>query len=118
MIAVAFVLAGYDWWWLLALFLAFDVSGLGYLRDQRIGALGYNLVHNYTGPALMTVAHVLLVAWGTPQDWLGLIAGCWAFHIAVDRAIGYGLKFSDSPRHTHLTDSAPAVSPRATPPRS
>jgi hypothetical protein len=26
----------------------------------------------------------------------------WAFHVAVDRALGYGLKYPDSFAHTHL----------------
>jgi len=26
----------------------------------------------------------------------------WGFHVAVDRALGYGLKFNDDFQHTHL----------------
>jgi hypothetical protein len=45
----------------------------------------------------------------TPICWQRLeggaiAAGClaWAFHIGVDRALGYGLKFEDGFQHTHL----------------
>ncbi|WP_281964856.1 DUF4260 family protein [Serinicoccus marinus] len=34
--------------------------------------------------------------------WSLFVAGTWAFHIAVDRLLGYGLKFTDSFAHTHL----------------
>ena len=36
--AVAFVDLGFDWWWLLALFLVFDLSMVGYASSPRLGA--------------------------------------------------------------------------------
>ncbi|GMA37195.1 hypothetical protein GCM10025876_33990 [Demequina litorisediminis] len=38
----------------------------------------------------------------TGADWLMVAALAWAFHIAVDRALGYGLKETDDFQHTHL----------------
>ena len=32
----------------------------------------------------------------------GVLACSWAFHVGVDRALGYGLKLPDSFRNTHL----------------
>lgn len=32
----------------------------------------------------------------------GVLASAWAFHVGVDRALGYGLKMPDAFRHTHL----------------
>lgn len=88
---------GYAWWWPLALFLVWDLSALGYLAGPRAGAFAYNLVHSYWGPALLgTVAVVSEVRWA------GLVALAWAFHVAVDRAAGYGLKHPDAFEHTHL----------------
>lgn len=33
---------------------------------------------------------------------VAVLAGSWAFHIGVDRALGYGLKLPDAFTHTHL----------------
>lgn len=93
------------WWWVpLALFLVFDLSMLGYVRSPRAGAVGYNLVHSYTVPAVLgLVALLALLASLQPLTWwTGLIALSWAFHVAVDRALGYGIKLPDAFEHTHL----------------
>src|SRR2546421_3899120 len=37
---------GYAWWWLAVLFLAPDVSMVGYLAGPRFGAFSYNLIHH------------------------------------------------------------------------
>ena len=94
---VVFVELGFSWWWLLALFLFFDLSMIGYLRSPRLGAWTYNIVHSYLGPAALGSAAVVGGA-----RWTAFIALVWAFHIAVDRALGYGLKFCDRFSHTHL----------------
>lgn len=87
-----------SWWWApLALFLLFDLSALGYLRSARAGAAGYNLVHNYTLPAALGILAVT-----TGAGWAGIVALAWGFHVAVDRALGYGLKHDDAFTHTHL----------------
>ena len=97
LIVLAIVLIGFDWWWLFVLFLVFDVSALGYLVSPRIGALTYNLVHNFGGAAI--ALGVFLITGIEP---VGVIALAWGFHVAVDRALGYGLKHSDSFQHTDL----------------
>jgi hypothetical protein len=94
-----------QWWWMpFALFLLFDLSMLGYARSARAGAAGYNIVHSYGIPALLGV--YALIATLTPLQpltwWVGLLALSWAFHIGVDRALGYGLKLTDAFEHTHL----------------
>ena len=75
-----------------AAFLVFDLSALGYAHGNRLGAIGYNWVHNYSAPAVLTLIYAVLLAGGTHLDWLALLAASWAFHVAVDRALGYGLK--------------------------
>ncbi len=104
-IAVAIVLwtlaAGQPWWLLLVAFLAFDLSALGYVRSPRAGAIGYNLVHNYAAPAIAAAVYLGLLLLGHDVAWIGMLAACWAFHVAVDRALGYGLKLHDF-AHTHL----------------
>ena len=94
---VAFVQLDFAWWWLPVLFLAFDLSMAGYAVSPRLGAWTYNLGHSYAVPAV-------LVAVGCAADSRGalFLALAWAFHIAVDRLLGYGLKFTDRFTHTHL----------------
>lgn len=104
-IAVAILLAmiatGQPWWLLPATFLLFDLSMVGYARGPRAGARVYNAVHNYTGPAITLGLYLVLIMIDHHIVWIALLAACWGFHVAVDRALGYGLKLGDF-RHTHL----------------
>lgn len=87
---VLFLDAGYAWWWLPALFLLFDLSMLGYARSVRVGAVVYNAVHDYPAPAVLVAVTVLGQLCGVATAPLGIVAGCWFFHVALDRAFGYG----------------------------
>ena len=95
---VAFVHAGFAWWWLPLLFLIFDVSMIGYLRGPRVGALVYNVVHSYCLPVL-----VAAFAIATNEQWALFLAPLWLVHIGVDRLLGYGLKEPEGFQSTHLT---------------
>jgi hypothetical protein len=88
--ATLFILGGFSWWWLPALFLVFDLSFIGYTITNRAGASGYNLVHNYAAPTILVAAHGILLAVGILLWPLAFIAGCWFFHVGADRAMGYG----------------------------
>jgi hypothetical protein len=101
-ILVAFVVTGAGWWWPLVAFLAFDLSMLGYLAGPRIGAAAYNAVHSYVAPAALAILGLVLLAIGAEPFWPFLVAGVWAFHVAADRALGYGLKLVAGFEHTHL----------------
>ena len=92
--------AWYDFSWLLlvVLFLVPDLSALGYLLGNSIGATMYNVVHTYTTP-LIFGALALIIGWN-----FGLqLALIWVLHIAVDRLVGYGLKYGDGFKETHLS---------------
>jgi hypothetical protein len=85
--------------WLLAvpLLIAPDLSMIGYLQNPRLGALTYNIVHNWaTGLAFLGVG-VLLSA--TPLELAGAIL---IAHVGGDRLLGYGLKYPTSFGDTHL----------------
>lgn len=101
---VALVVLAPAWWWTpLAAFLLFDLSQLGYLLSARAGAAAYNAVHTYVWPAALGV--VALLTWSSAPSvglWATIAASAWAFHVAVDRALGYGLKRPDAFTHTHL----------------
>ena len=69
----------------------------------RVGSVGYNLVHTYTGP--LALGGVGLV---TGEHLAILVAAVWATHIGVDRLFGFGLKYETGFRDTHLsTQPAP-----------
>jgi len=96
-VAVIFVRLHFSWWWLLVFFLAVDTSMAGYLANNRVGAVCYNLAHVYVAPAVLLLSYVL-----SGTRWCAFAGLLWAFHIAGDRLLGYGLKFASSFQDTHL----------------
>jgi hypothetical protein len=88
---------GGSWWVYALLFLAPDVSFLGYLAGPRAGAFIYNAAHSYMAPvALMTSG------FGLDSPLTLSIAMIWLAHIGFDRALGYGLKYAAGFGFTHL----------------
>ena len=82
---------------LIPLLLVPDISMVGYLRDPRLGAVLYNLVHNWA----LGLA-VLGVGWWSGQPWLLLAGAVLVAHVGMDRVFGYGLKLPTSFQETHL----------------
>ena len=88
---------GGSWWLYAILFLAPDLSFLGYLAGPRAGAIVYNAAHSYLAPvALMTTGFAL------SSPLMLSIATIWLAHIGIDRALGYGLKYPAGFGFTHL----------------
>src|ERR1700742_4442301 len=85
--------------WLLfaILFLTPDIFMLGYILNTRIGAATYNLVHTLTLPLALLLASYI-------EHWplTTAIALIWTAHIALDRLLGYGLKYPTYFKDTHL----------------
>ncbi len=96
--AVLYARTGTNRWLFAALWLAPDLSMLGYLASPCTGARIYNAYHNYVAPALLALGAVLLHLHGL---WLP-IALIWINHIGVDRMLGYGLKYGEGFGFTHL----------------
>jgi hypothetical protein len=95
--SAAFARLGASRWLFVALFLAPDLSMLGYLAGRKAGAALYNVGHWYGLPFAW-------IAWGVVGQAphalaVGLI---WAAHIGIDRALGYGLKYADGFGVSHL----------------
>jgi Domain of unknown function (DUF4260) len=82
---------------LVVLFLAPDLSFVGLAGGERLGAVAYDVAHTYVGPVLLASAS-LIGEWTTGVQ-LGLI---WLAHIGIDRALGYGLRYPDAFKDTHL----------------
>jgi Domain of unknown function (DUF4260) len=100
----AFMLAVYlyrqmhaSWLLFAILFLAPDLSMLGYLAGSRAGAAVYNAVHSYILPLALTAFAIL-------ADHHAVLpyALIWIAHIGFDRTLGYGLKYASGFGHTHL----------------
>ena len=89
--------SNYSLWVLPATFLLFDVGMVGYLKNPVTGAIFYNITHSLTIPTLLIAVGTLFTL-----DAVAVIGFCWTFHIAVDRALGFGLKNKTSFHHTHL----------------
>jgi len=88
---------GRSWWWFALLLLAPDLGMLGYVANTRIGAATYNVFHTYFFPAALLIAGI-----ATDSPMVYSIALIWFAHIGMDRALGYGLKYRDGFKHTHL----------------
>ncbi|TIQ35202.1 MAG: DUF4260 family protein [Mesorhizobium sp.] len=94
---VVYAMTGVSWWLFALLILAPDLSMLGYLAGPRAGAVSYNALHILIAPLALVLAGVLFA--GPIATAVALI---WIAHIAIDRALGYGLKLSTGFQDTHL----------------
>ena len=88
---------GGSWWLYLILFLVPDISFAAYLSGPRFGAMIYNTMHTYLIPIPLMV-----IGLGLEAPLLLSIAIIWLAHIGIDRALGYGLKYSAGFGFTHL----------------
>jgi Domain of unknown function (DUF4260) len=93
-----FAYLGVSWWWFAVLILVPDLSAIGYMGGSRLGSWFYDLAHTYVGPAILGVIGYLV-----HEPMTMAIATVWFSHIGVDQLIGYGLKFANDPKDTHLS---------------
>ena len=94
---IAYGTSGANLWVFFILLLAPDLFMLGYLAGPRLGALVYNIGHTYLAPVL-----VLSPFWFAGSPSALPFALIWVAHIGMDRAVGYGLKYPDGFKRTHL----------------
>lgn len=92
-----FYILNITWYWLLIGLLLPDISMIGYLHSPKLGAFTYNIAHNrivaigcYFAGVYLNILYL---------EWVGLFL---FVHVAMDRVLKYGLKYSDSFCHTHL----------------
>lgn len=95
--AVLYARIGASWWLFAALWLAPDLSMLGYLFGACRGARIYNAIHTYVLPGALALS-----GWLLHVPILLPLVLIWINHIGVDRLLGYGLKYSDGFGWTHL----------------
>jgi Domain of unknown function (DUF4260) len=94
---VVYADAGFSWVAFLVLFLAPDLSFVGYAVNTKVGALAYNLVHNLVLPLALGAIGVVADA-----DIAIQVALIWLAHIGIDRMLGFGLKYPTDFKDSHL----------------
>jgi hypothetical protein len=90
-------LLGVGWGPFLLLFLWPDLFMLGYLRKPSVGASLYNFAHIEALPILLAG-----FAYSQHRTTSLSFALIWLAHIALDRALGFGLKYPTFFKDTHL----------------
>ena len=83
--------------WLVPVLLIPDLSAVGYLINPRVGAVTYNIVHNWTIAAV-----ALGLGWWLHSSFLVFTGAVLLAHVGLDRVLGYGLKLPSSFQDTHL----------------
>lgn len=96
-VVVLYAYQGYSWLAFFLLLLAPDLAAIGYLAGPRIGAVAYNLVHTIIGPLVVGLAGLV-----GDSDLAMQAALIWMAHIGMDRAVGYGLKYTEGFKMTHM----------------
>lgn len=86
-----------DWLLFALLLFAPDIAMIGYLRDVKTGSMIYNVGH--TLALSLALVAIGVAAFSTLVVQLGLI---WTAHIALDRVLGYGLKYPTTFKDTHM----------------
>lgn len=99
---LAAAIAGYlfldgSWQLFVLLILAPDLAMLGYLAGPAAGAIVYNAFHILVWPAILFLGGLYAGSAVAMQ-----VAAIWTAHIAMDRALGYGLKLPTGFTDTHL----------------
>lgn len=87
----------YAWWVFPLLLLTPDISMIGYVWNTKVGAVLYNIFHHKLLGILL-----LIIGFYGEINGLSLVGIIIFGHAALDRIFGYGLKFSDNFKHTHL----------------
>lgn len=87
----------YAWWVYLVFILTPDIGMIGYAVNTRLGAMTYNLFHHKAIAILIGTLGWYLVVPGLQ------LAGIILFgHASMDRIFGYGLRYPDHFKNTHL----------------
>ena len=86
-----------SWWLYLILFFSPDLRMLGYFVNSKVGACTYNFFHHKAVVSVLLILGVLLT-----NNYFLLAGLLLLAHSSFDRILGYGLKYSDSFKHTNV----------------
>lgn len=87
----------YAAWVFWALLLVPDIGMLGYLVNIKTGAFTYNLLHHKGIAIVIFILGIFIENTGLQLTGIIMFG-----HASMDRIFGYGLKYADSFKHTHL----------------
>jgi uncharacterized protein DUF4260 len=87
----------YEWWWFPILILTPDISMVGYLVNDKVGAVLYNIFHHKAIALAM-----IFLGYYLPDSLIVLIGSILLAHSSMDRFFGYGLKTFQGFKFTHL----------------
>lgn len=74
-----------------------DISMVGYLINNKVGAYVYNFVHHKAFG--ITILGIGFLTENEILKYAGLIL---LAHSSIDRVLGFGLKYSDNFKHTYI----------------
>ena len=74
-----------------------DVSMIGYFINTKIGAILYNIVHHFSLPTILLTISIVF----NLSSFISIVL-IWIAHILMDRAFGFGLKYANNFKDTHL----------------
>jgi hypothetical protein len=77
--------------------LAPDIGMLGYLVNNKVGALTYNIFHHKGLAIIVYIIGIYLRNEAVQMAGI-IILG----HASIDRLLGFGLKYPENFKHTHL----------------
>lgn len=93
-----FSITNYSWVTFVLLFFVPDISLIGYIfKSKKYGAILYNLIHNYVLALMLFIIGSYI--YNNEIQLAGIIL---TTHISFDRFIGYGLRYPDIFKITHL----------------
>lgn len=90
---------GHSWWLYALLILLPDIGMVGYAVNKNLGAIIYNIFH-HRGLAVL----LLLFGWVSISEYVALAGIILLSHASLDRVFGYGLKYPDDFKHTHMQE--------------
>lgn len=74
-----------------------DIGMIGYLKDKKFGSLSYNFTHTYLFSLGLIVVGYLL-----SNVTISALGVTFTSHIALDRFLGFGLKYKSGFKDTHI----------------
>ncbi len=93
---IAFAIYGANWWLFLAWILP-DIGIVGFLKNAKFGDFTYNFSHNY-----LFSTGIILLGIGLENDTLTALGIIFCSHVALDRLLGFGLKYPGSFKDTQI----------------